>query len=256
MPSIGDTLREARMRQRLDIGDLEAQTKIRAKYLRALEAEEFSQLPGPTFVRTFLRTYAEALGLDPHVLVEAYRTSHEPGTELDHLQPIGPPGKAREPRRRGPPRAALLIGLALVAVLAVLLVLGLTGDEDPASERAGTSETTERTASERTARQEREKKKRRRPRPAPRAVALRITPSIPTYACIDNGPGTPVVYEGTLEGPQRFEGRRLRVNLGNTSIAMRVNGKRVPVEPGSSPVGFDFTPRRTSELPLGQRPCA
>ena len=48
-------------------------TKIRAKYLRALENEEFGMLPGPTFVKTFLRTYAEMLGLDPHVLVEEYR---------------------------------------------------------------------------------------------------------------------------------------------------------------------------------------
>ena len=66
MPPIGETLREARMRQRLDIADVEQRTKIRAKYLRALENEEFVVLPGPTFVKTFLRTYAELLGLDPH----------------------------------------------------------------------------------------------------------------------------------------------------------------------------------------------
>ena len=70
------------MRQRLDIADVEAKTKIRAKYLRALENEEFSMLPGPTFVKTFLRTYAEALGLDPHVLVEEYRAAHEAGEEI------------------------------------------------------------------------------------------------------------------------------------------------------------------------------
>ena len=63
------------MRQRLDIADVEQRTKIRAKYLRALENEEFGMLPGPTFVKTFLRTYAEMLGLDPHVLVEEYRAT-------------------------------------------------------------------------------------------------------------------------------------------------------------------------------------
>jgi hypothetical protein len=56
MQAIGDTLREARMRQKIDIADVEAATKIRAKYLRALENEEFGLLPGPTFVRTFLRS--------------------------------------------------------------------------------------------------------------------------------------------------------------------------------------------------------
>ena len=64
------------MRQRLDIADVEMRTKIRAKYLRALENEEFGMLPGPTFVKTFLRTYAEMLGLDPHVLVEEYRAHY------------------------------------------------------------------------------------------------------------------------------------------------------------------------------------
>ena len=100
MPSIGDTLREARMRQRLDIADVEAKTKIRAKYLRALENEEFGMLPGPTFVKTFLRSYAEVLGLDPHLLVEDYRARYEPRDEAE-LKPIGPPSMRRERRRRG-----------------------------------------------------------------------------------------------------------------------------------------------------------
>ena len=64
MPEIGETLREARMRRRIDMTEVEAATKIRAKYLRALENEEWDLLPGPTFVKTFLRTYAEYLELD------------------------------------------------------------------------------------------------------------------------------------------------------------------------------------------------
>ena len=64
MPEIGDQLRETRMRSRIDITEVEAATKIRAKYLRALENEEWDLLPGPTFVKTFLRTYADYLGLD------------------------------------------------------------------------------------------------------------------------------------------------------------------------------------------------
>ncbi len=101
MPTIGDTLREGRMRRRLDIADVEQQTKIRAKYLRALENEEFSMLPGPTFVKTFLRTYAELLGLDPHALLEEYRANYEPRDELETLKPIGPPGPAGRERNRG-----------------------------------------------------------------------------------------------------------------------------------------------------------
>ena len=55
MPEIGQTLRETRMRNRIDITEVEAGTKIRAKYLRAHENEEWDLLPGPTFVKTFLR---------------------------------------------------------------------------------------------------------------------------------------------------------------------------------------------------------
>ena len=77
MPEIGATLREARMRARIDVSEIEAQTKIRAKYLRALENEEWGLLPGPTFVKSFLRTYAQALELDGKALVEEYRLEHE-----------------------------------------------------------------------------------------------------------------------------------------------------------------------------------
>src|SRR4051794_27871774 len=131
MPGIGETLREARMRQRLDIADVEQRTKIRAKYLRALENEEFGMLPGPTFVKTFLRTYAEALGLDPHVLVEAFRARYE-GDDDFELQPLGPPpAMGRDRGRRpslGPGVLALLVVVAIVGALAVIGLL--SGDDN------------------------------------------------------------------------------------------------------------------------------
>ena len=97
MPEIGETLREARMRRRIDVAEVEAATKIRAKYLRALENEEWDLLPGPTFVKTFLRTYADYLGLDAQLLVEEYRVQHEPRGE--EIYPISSP-RCRLPRRR------------------------------------------------------------------------------------------------------------------------------------------------------------
>ena len=89
MPEIGETLREARMRRRIDMAEVETATKIRAKYLRALENEEWDLLPGPTFVKTFLRTYAEYLELDPRRLVEEYRQRYERPSTQD-LTPFGP----------------------------------------------------------------------------------------------------------------------------------------------------------------------
>ena len=100
MPEIGETLRETRMRRRIDMTEVEAATKIRAKYLRALENEEWDLLPGPTFVKTFLRTYAEYLELDPRLLVEEYRQRFERPSTQD-LTPFGPGmGGARRRRQR------------------------------------------------------------------------------------------------------------------------------------------------------------
>ena len=236
------------MRQRLDIADVEAKTKIRAKYLRALENEEFGMLPGPTFVKTFLRSYAEVLGLDPHRLVEDYRARYEPREEAEALKPIGPPGLARDRRRRPPrpPGPFLLIGLAVAAVLVTLLVIGLVGEDDEP----------EQAAQERTETQPRRERPERREEPRrPRRVSLRIDPEVETYVCLDRGEGTEVFFEQILTEPQTFRGRRLRVNLGNTSVAVTKNGEPVDVGSGPNPVGFEFTPGSTTPVPLGERPC-
>ena len=70
------------MRKELDFPELEQGTKIRAKYLRALEDEAFDQHPGPTYVKGFLRTYAEYLGLDGQLYVDEYNVRHGTGDEV------------------------------------------------------------------------------------------------------------------------------------------------------------------------------
>ncbi len=234
------------MRQRLDIADVEDRTKIRAKYLRALENEEFGMLPGPTFVKTFLRTYAEMLGLDPHVLVEEYRASFDHEDEME--QPFGPPAVAGRDRRHGPRLGpGSLVLLVLVGIVAALAAIGLaTDDGGGGTDQAATTETTK----------TKPKAKAKPKPPPPRRVALRVTPATPTYVCVDRGPGTPVLFENVIESPQTFRGKRVRVNLGKRDVQLRMNGKPVEVTPGPDPVGFAFTPRRTRELPSGERPCA
>jgi cytoskeleton protein RodZ len=248
MPGIGETLREARMRQRLDIADVESRTKIRAKYLRALENEEFGMLPGPTFVKTFLRTYAEMLGLDPHVLVEEYRANYEREEESE-LQPLSPPGVAGRDRyggpRVGPGALALLV---LVGIVAVLVAIGLASDEDGGGDGGGEVARTE-TTPERTTTQRKEKP------PPPKRVALRVVPATPTWVCVDRGVGTPVIFENTIDSARTFRGKRLRINLGKRDVQLVMNGRQVEVTPGPDAAGFAFTPRHTRELESGERPC-
>jgi cytoskeleton protein RodZ len=249
MPSIGETLREARMRQHLDITDVEARTKIRAKYLRALENEDFGMLPGATFVKSFLRTYAEFLGLDPHLLVEEYRARHDPRDESE-LTPFARPPSGRQ-RRRPPRRPAWLpVAGAVLVILALLLVLGLTGGS---SDEPSTSTTS--TSAKKAPAKKATPHHKRTPR-RPHTVKLRIVPAGPTYVCLDKGLGTRTVYEGTLAAPKSWKARHLRINLGRRGVRITVNGKRVRVPAGSDPIGFDFRPTRTRELALWQRPCA
>ena len=125
-------------------------------------------LPGPTFVKTFLRTYAEALGLDPHLLVEEYRASYEAGDDVDHIQSLGPPNLARDRRRRAPrfgPGSLLL--LVVVAVVGALVAIGLLADggDDDGSDVAG----------ETTPRQETTERRRQPERRRPTRVVLGIT---------------------------------------------------------------------------------
>src|SRR3954469_17558201 len=102
MADIGAPLREGRRRARIDIAEGESATKIRAKYLRALENEEWGLLPGPTFVKSFLRTYAQALGLDGKALVEEYRLSQE--NPPDFSEPIVASSRSQRSGRPRPPR--------------------------------------------------------------------------------------------------------------------------------------------------------
>ena len=242
------------MRQRLDITDVEAQTKIRAKYLRALENEDFGMLPGSTFVKSFLRTYAEFLGLDPHLLVEEYRARHDPRDESE-LTPFARPPSGRS-RRRPPrrPRWLPVVG-AVVAILAVLLVLGLTGNSSDSPNRRMPKPAPQAKKTKTSQTKVAETQQKHQPRRA-HSVRLRIVPAAATYVCLDKGTGTPVVYEGTLAGPKSWRARHLRINLGRRAVRITVNGKRVDVPAGSDPVGFDFRPTHTRELPVGQRPCA
>src|SRR3954447_20213831 len=150
MPEIGTTLREARMRQRIDISEVEAETKIRGKYLRALENEEWNLLPGPTYVKSFLRTYADALGLDGRLLVEEYKLRHERLSDIE-LQPIAPP-RVRDGRRapRGPRRRVprwLGVGLVLLGLVVALSILGRTGGDDSTPTTRGGSTPTSTTPS-------------------------------------------------------------------------------------------------------------
>src|SRR5438067_10501146 len=141
MADIGSTLREARIRARIDMGEVESHTKIRAKYLRAIENEEWHLLPGPVYAKSFLGTYGDYLGLDSRMLVEEYKRRHEGPTDQEQAPPVASLARERDrDRGRGPrgprgPRGArgpqlptwAPIALVLVAIVVVLYLVGTIG---------------------------------------------------------------------------------------------------------------------------------
>lgn len=116
MAEIGETLRERRMAMKIDVQEVEEETKIRAKYLRALENEEYNLLPGNAYVKSFLRTYAEYLGLDSRALVDAYRAQGE-------RQDDDPAFFSARTEAGGSSRAKWVIAVAVIIAIAVVLFL-------------------------------------------------------------------------------------------------------------------------------------
>jgi len=237
-------LREARMRARIDISEIEARTKIRAKYLRALENEEWDLLPGPTYVKSFLRTYAQALGLDSRLLVEEYKLRHERLSEVE-MQPImAGPGPGPPPRERYRPGAGMsrwwLIGggaAALVILLAVVGVLAGRGSSHHggAASRGAKSGTGARTGTTGPAAVVPARRRR---------VRLQLIPTAPVYVCLEAASGRKPI-NGVIIIPgghsPTFHSRRFRLTLGNGSVRMKVNGKELSVSQSPNAISYLVT---------------
>lgn len=128
MVEIGSSLREARSRAGLELAEVEAATMIRARYLDALETERFELLPAGPYRGSFLREYAEFLGLDGDLFTAEYQlrfAAPEP-------EPPSPPSRASDVLGRWlgemrPTRAAAVVGAAVLVGLAVWQLGGSGG---------------------------------------------------------------------------------------------------------------------------------
>ena len=138
MFEIGNSLREARERQGLGYPEIELATKIRAKYIRALEEEDFTAVAGDAYIRGFLRTYADYLGLDGDVYVDEYASRFITGWNDE------PPPRRERPRIRTRGRLLerravllVLVGIAVVTAL-IFAAFRIPGSSTPGP-RSGTT---------------------------------------------------------------------------------------------------------------------
>jgi hypothetical protein len=116
--AVGEILRAARRTKGVTIEEARAATRIRLKYLQALEGDDHAVLPSPVYVSGFLRNYAQYLGLSPEEVVDLYRRQRtrggHPPVSVRPCQPL------RNPIARStgsPPMAALTFSCMLVLVV-------------------------------------------------------------------------------------------------------------------------------------------
>lgn len=253
---VGTILREARNRRKVELSEVEAATRIRFRFLRAIEDEEWDVLPGGVYTRGFIRTYASFLGLDADRLVEDYREGVEPW----HRDP----GPARpQPGDRGAPgsgfRGTALTVLAVSGVIAVavIAIVAIPGGGGGAGSRdAG------------PARHHREQAaggspQAQAPLPAPArtGVTVELKASAEVWACLLNARGKALVdglilEAGAREGP--FHSGSFTVSFGNGEVRMLIDGREAEIPATSSPVGYAIdSAGRLTKLSETERPtCA
>jgi cytoskeleton protein RodZ len=235
---IGNSLREARFRQQLEFGELEQATKIRARYLRALEEESFDTLPAQTYVKGFLRTYADYLGLDGQLYVDEYNSRFGVGEE-EHREPVVSrrTSNVRRQHHRRLENRGVLFALAGIGAL-FALVIAAWKFSDTGTQRIPNLPAT--TSTEKPA-----------VTPTPRKAAgppkfllnIRATHGnswMQVRSWSANGSDR---YTGTLElgQTQPFRARKLWINFGNPgNLSITLNGKRYSLTRSGS---YIVTPR-------------
>ena len=227
---IGTSLREARVRQGLELDDAEAATKIRAKYLRALEDERFELLPAETYVKGFLRAYADYLGLDGQVYLDEFNSRY--ASEEDEVPAFTRPRRQRAIPDRRTESTLVLAALAGIAAVAALVVLAArwAGDGDDARTR-------ERAATTSVGRQETRERK-----PASAQVqwfALRIAAvGGDSTVTVRRSLTRQLLFSGTLPRGREIslKGQRLRVTIGTPeNVTLRLRGRRVAIPSAGAP---------------------
>jgi cytoskeleton protein RodZ len=269
MFEIGASLREARARRSLSYDQIEAETKIRTKYIRCMEDEQFDVLPSGTYVRGFLRTYADYLGLDGQLYVDEYSSR------------FGDMPDERAARRRERPRErrnessnAVMIALAGIVAVGVLLLaawkLNPSSDRQqppmpPSTAKTSTSGSGLSPSSYPVSQSQKKAKDQAdhvAVAPTTKPVTLRVdaTTAKGSWLVIRRlSDPTKIVYQSTLTAPNHIGGRMqhdpkgylIAAACNPTGVALTVNGKPFTLGTGSGPWKVTSAGVVTTRAPAG-----
>jgi cytoskeletal protein RodZ len=232
---IGASLKEARLRQGLDFPEIETGTKIRGKYLHALEDEHFGALPGETYLKGFLRTYAEYLGLDGQLYVDEFNSRY---VAPDEMQTIRARRTAQAQSHRRVQGGVLIAALVGIAVVTALVIVAWTSGSPSKQPVAGIS----------TNGSKQKSKHKQTPVQSTKArITLRaVRTNVSLLAVRKGGPTGKILLENVELAPgeaKHFTRQALWINTGTPgSLRVIVNGKRVTY-PGGKPQAFIVSAR-------------
>lgn len=236
---VGPTLRDARKRRQVDLSAVEEATRIRGRFLHAIENEEWDVLPGGVYTRGFIRTYAAYLGLDGDRLAEDFRREVEglDGTREGGVARARAEGRQAPRARRSVGRAGW-IAVAAVVLIGVLAIVALPeggggGGRARVARKSphGAGETKGQTKPVQTA------------EPPIGGLSLRLTAKAEVWVCLLGATGRRLVNgqileAGAAEGP--FHSGSFTVSFGNGEVSMLIDGKEAEIPATSSPIGYSI----------------
>jgi cytoskeleton protein RodZ len=223
---IGNSLREARLRRGIEIVQAEQVTKIRGKYLRALEEERFEQLPAETYIKGFLRTYADYLGLDGQLYVDEYNSRFVAGDEFD-VRPRRSTARP-EKRNRRLERNIVLVVLVAIAVTTAIVISAWSSSSNGAKAPAVHHTVHHRVVVV----------------PPSAYLTIKAHGGSSYVAVHRNGPAGTILFQGTIERghTEPFKGKSFWLNVSSPeNLVITVGGHRVTL-PGLKPRVITVTP--------------
>jgi cytoskeleton protein RodZ len=258
-PTIGQTLRKARSERGVELSEVERATKVRAKFLAAIEEDRWEELPAPVYARGFLDIYARYLGLDQRALLDEYSKTVEGERHEAIPESVIKPGTLRQnrPARRTPSinlkPAGKVLAVVLVVVIVGLVIVGSIGGSDDGggdqgngtkqsqAESAGPSATPTTTPTATSTGQV--------------SVELRSTADV--WVCLVDDSGNPLVDSETLSANESrgpFSAAGFDVTFGNGSVEMTVDGEPTQIPEVAEPIGYRITPSGVRELAASSQP--
>ncbi|HST26346.1 MAG TPA: helix-turn-helix domain-containing protein [Gaiellaceae bacterium] len=240
MFAIGSSLKEARLRKGLDLASAAEATKIRSRHLQALEDEQFDVLPGQTYVRGFLKTYADFLGLDGQLYVDEYSSRF-------WVNDDGTPATRRKVRVRRKHHGRIELNMI---VLTLVVIVGVTSLVIAAWKFGGANTS--------------QKKKASTPALTPVKAAQRGstatlvvkattgTSLVDVHVLLGGGRVGRLLFHGTLDRgeTQTFTGRNLWLTVSSPRhVALALNGSSLLQLGGVCPRTIAVTPQQITQTP-------